>query len=203
MIDYIKGILAEKTVAAITVEAHGVGYEISIPFSTYEKLPACGANVKIVTHFHVREDAQRLFGFLTDAERTVFRQLINVSQVGPKVALSVLSGVSVNELVAAVNSGNDSRLKTIPGIGPKTAQRLVMELRGKFKAGSGIGGGDETNSPAPAGSAPEGVRREAFEAMLSLGYVDRQVQVALQRVEKVIEPSATVEEWIRKALQVI
>jgi Holliday junction DNA helicase RuvA len=203
MIDYIKGILAEKTVAALTVEAHGVGYEIAAPLSTYEKLPACGATVKILTHFHVREDTQKLFGFLTEAERSVFRQLINVSQVGPKVALSVLSGVSVRELIAAVNTGNDARLRTIPGIGPKMSQRLVMELRGKLAPAGETA--EDVGEPAAPGAdrSKDGVRREAFEAMLALGYADKQVQPALARVEKVIEPGAPVEEWIRKALQVI
>jgi Holliday junction DNA helicase RuvA len=205
MIDYIRGTLAYKSVTTATVEAHGVGYEISISVSTFEKLPNLGEQVKLVTHFHVREDTQRLFGFVTDSERSLFRQLIGVSQVGPKVALNVMSGVSVRDFVAAVNTGNDSRLRSIPGVGPKTAQRLVMELKGKvgpIDAGLSAESGDAPVARSSAGGSGS-VRKEAYEAMMSLGYIDKQVQSALSRVEKVVEKDAPVEEWIRKALQVI
>jgi Holliday junction DNA helicase RuvA len=200
MFDYVKGLLTEKSVTSVTVEAQGVGYEMSIPVSTYERLPALNETVKIYTHYHVREDAHKLYGFWTADERAAFRQLMTVSQIGPKVALSVLSGVSVAELARAVNLGEEGRLRGIPGVGPKTAQRVVMELRGKL--GPVRETGDEAGSNAVSGVAGKS-RTEAFEAMLSLGYAEKQVIAALARVEKVVAGDAPVEEWIRKALQVI
>jgi Holliday junction DNA helicase RuvA len=202
MIDYIKGILAEKNVNEITVEANGIGYAISVPLSTFEKLPEVNKPVKIHTHFHVREDAQRLFGFLTKSERETFDQLISINGIGPKVALSVLSGVSTAELGRAVALGDPGRLRSIPGIGPKIAQRLVMELKGKISSVSV----EEPAEAAQAAGAParkSKIKDEAFAAMLSLGYNDKQVQAALSRVAEMIDPAAPVEDWIRKALQVI
>ncbi|MBN1761376.1 MAG: Holliday junction branch migration protein RuvA, partial [Chitinispirillaceae bacterium] len=132
MIEYIRGILAEKEPGHVTVEAHGVGYGASIPLSTYERLPATGTEVRLLTHYHVREDGHKLFGFFSAEERMIFRQLISVSKIGPKVALNVLSGVSVQDLVASVNRSDPTRLQKISGVGAKTAQRLVMELKGKL-----------------------------------------------------------------------
>jgi Holliday junction DNA helicase RuvA len=167
MFDYVKGILAEKSVGGAVVETAGVGYELSIPLSTFEALGAEGSQVKLFTHHYVREDAEKLFGFSSKAEREIFRQLIAISNIGPKTAISILSGVSPQELVSCVNRGDSTRLRKIPGVGDKTASRLIMD------------------------------------AMVSLGYTDKQVQAALGRVESVIEAGAPVEEWIKKALQVI
>jgi len=202
MIDYINGTLTEKNTGDITVEAGGVGYGISVPVSTYEKLPDTGARVKIYTHYHVREDAHKLFGFLTKTERETFDLLIGVNGIGPKVALSVLSGASVADLSRAVASGDPSRLRSIPGIGPKIAQRLVMELKGKLEAPMA----DEPSRAQKTASKPSGApktRSEAYAAMLSLGYNEKQVQAAIIRVEETVDPQTPVEEWIRKALQVI
>ncbi len=201
MIDYIKGILAEKSPSRAVIEAAGVGYEMGIPLSTYEKLPNINEQTKLFTHYHVREDAHKLFGFRTVDERMVFRELIAVSQIGPKVGLSVLSGVSVADIAHSVSLGDDSRLRSVPGIGPKTAQRLVMELKGKFRNVSSEPGSQKSVASKSSVNAP--VRNEAFEAMLALGYADKQVVAALGRVEKVIGSESAVEEWIRKALQVI
>ncbi|MBD3346366.1 MAG: Holliday junction branch migration protein RuvA [Chitinivibrionales bacterium] len=203
MINYIKGILADKSPADITVEAQGVGYGISIPLSTYEKLPSVDNEVKILTHHYVREDSQKLFGFSTASERDVFRCLIGISSIGPKVALAILSGVSVEDLAYSVNLSDSSRLKSISGVGPKTAQRIVMELKGKL--GPVIGdalpqGKADTKKPQ---NSDLKIRNEAYEAMISLGYAEKQVQNAITRVEKVIDPVSPVEEWIKKALQVI
>ena len=135
MYEYIRGILEVAEMEVAVIDVGGVGYEIAIPLSTFEALPRKGKTVKLFTHFHVREDTQKLFGFFTEAERDVFRKLITISKVGPKVALNVLSGLSIKDIVYSVQTQDASRLKAISGIGPKTAQRLVMELKGKLDVG--------------------------------------------------------------------
>lgn len=200
MIEYIKGILSEKEVTRVAIEAHGVGYNISIPLSTYEKLPETGSNLLLHIHYLVREDAHKLYGFLSKTEREMFRHLISITKIGPKVALSVLSGISVNDLVNCINHGDSSRLEKIPGVGQKTAQRLLMELKGKVGPASACG---VSESSLSVNSANFKIRDEAFAAMVSLGYNDKQVQKAFTRVEQMVSASAPVEEWIRKALQII
>jgi holliday junction DNA helicase RuvA len=200
MIDFVKGLLAEKEIARVVVEAHGVGYEMNIPLSTYEKLPGPGAELKLHTHYHVREDAHRLFGFFTTQERELFRQLINVNMIGPKVALSILSGISATELVRSVNTADTSRLEKIPGVGAKTAQRILVELRGKLSYSPGM---SATAAVSSSTAAPGSVRDEVFAAMLSLGYNDKQITRALSRVEQTVTAETPIEEWIRNALQVI
>ena len=185
MIDYLRGILAVKEPGHVTVEAHGVGYGASIPLSTYERLPAAGAEVHLLIHYYVREDAHKLFGFFTSEERVIFRQLIGVSKIGPKVALSVLSGVSVDDLVVSVNRGDPTRLQKIPGVGTKTAQRLVMELKGKLGISPSLrvepAAEGAATSAAPLHSAT--VQDEVFAAMTALGYNDKQVRRAIDRVD--------------------
>ncbi len=200
MIEYIKGILTEKEVARVAIEAHGVGYNISIPLSTYEKLPETGTNLLLYIHYLVREDAHKLYGFFSKTEREMFRHLISITKIGPKVALSVLSGITINDLVSCINSGDSRRLEKIPGVGQKTAQRLLIELKGKVGSPlvSGISEGSLVTKPSNMK-----IRDEAFAAMLSLGYNDKQVQKAFTRVEQTVSESAPVEEWIRKALQII
>jgi Holliday junction DNA helicase RuvA len=199
MFEYIRGVLQDKNIGEAVVEAAGVGYSLTIPLSTYDKLPSVGAEVKILIHHHVREDAERLFGFLSRAERDLFRQIIGISNIGPKTALSVLSGVSTEALRECVMSSDASRLKKIPGIGEKTAQRLVMELKGKVDFLKGSADIPENGSKA----VPSLSRIEAFHAMISLGYAEKQVQGALSRVECILGDNAGAEEWIKKALQVI
>lgn len=200
MIEFIRGTLAEKASATASVEAHGVGYEITIPFSTFERLPAVGEEVKLYTHYHVREDAQKLYGFLTRNERELFRQLIAVSSIGPKTAIGILSRISADDLVKCLTLGDPTRLTKIPGVGAKTAQRLIMELRGKLK----IIDGDSPVVPSEKSAPVPGAGEEAFEALLSLGYNDKQVARAIERVRQVVNGrDEPVEEWIRKALQVI
>jgi len=151
-------------------------------------------------HYLVREDAHKLYGFLSKTEREMFRHLISITKIGPKVALSVLSGITVNDLVNCINSGDSRRLEKIPGVGQKTAQRLLIELKGKVGSSlvSGISEGSMVVNPANIK-----IRDEAFAAMVSLGYNDKQVQKAFSRVEQTVSASAPVEEWIRKALQII
>jgi Holliday junction DNA helicase RuvA len=205
MIGYVRGILTEKEPSLVTVEAGGVGYEINVPLSTGERLPAQGAEVKLYTHYHVREDAHKLFGFLTKAERELFRQLIGVSSIGPKTAVGILSKVSVEDLAKSIALGDPSRLTKIPGIGAKIAQRLIIELRGKVTAPSR--GGTPAASGSSGAEAPvSDTGAEAFEALISLGYNDKQVARAIERVRQTLteeEVDIPVEEWIKKALQVI
>ncbi|MFC1476344.1 Holliday junction branch migration protein RuvA [Fibrobacterota bacterium] len=202
MYEYIRGILEVAEMEVAVIDVGGVGYEIAIPLSTFEALPRKGKTVKLFTHFHVREDTQKLFGFLTKAERDVFRKLITISKVGPKVALNVLSGLSIKDIVYSVQTQDASRLKAISGIGPKTAQRLVMELKGKLDVGD-----VDVSIPLKKGDKKVerdiSVRSDAYAALISLGYNESQVISSLTRVEQAVDKDAPVEEWIKKALQVI
>jgi holliday junction DNA helicase RuvA len=198
MFDYIKGMLAEKNVGTAVIEASGVGYLLIIPLSTYEKLPAINHDIKLFTHHYVREDLQRLYGFYSKQERGIFEQLIGISKIGPKTAISILSGVSPADLISCVNKSDATRLRKIPGVGDKTAQRLVMELKGKLGV-SGVIDGPAQYTPGVTSASP---RSEAYDAMITLGYAEKQVQSALGRVETVIAADAPAEEWIKKALQV-
>ena len=167
MIGRIQGILVEKSFPQVIVSCHGVGYEIDVPMSTFYPLPRQGEEVTLLTHLVVREDAHLLYGFLTAAERTAFRQLLKISGVGPKVALSVLSGLSVEDLAAAVAAEDSGRLTRIPGIGKKTAERLLLEPRDKLPKVASAARAD--------GRAASG---EVVSALLTLGYNEREAQAA-------------------------
>ena len=171
MIGRIAGTLLEKHPPQVVVMSHGVGYELDVPMSTFYNLPRTGEPVELLTHFVVREDAQLLFGFLTATERTAFRQLLKVNGVGPKVALSVLSGLSVDDLSMAVASQDAARLTKVPGIGRKTAERIVLELRDKLAQAVG--------SSAPAATLPGG---DVLNALLALGYNDREAAAAVKQL---------------------
>lgn len=202
MIDYIRGLLTRKEFGQITVETNGIGYAVHIPLSTYERLPGCGQEVLVQIHYHVREDAHRLFGFITDNEREIFRHLIGISKIGPKVALNVLSGIAPEDLVRSVNQGDPSGLQKIPGVGAKTAQRLVMELKGKFGSmgfASDVPDGGTTGKTK--GNAA--VKDELYAAMTALGYNDKQVAKALERIGNEVSGEEPLEVLIRMALQVI
>jgi holliday junction DNA helicase RuvA len=201
MFEYIKGVLEEKSFGEAIVDAGGVGYALIIPLSTYDKLPPIGREVKILTHHHVREDSEKLYGFFTRDERDLFRQIIGISNIGPKTAMSILSGVSVGVLIECVKKSEASRLRKIPGVGEKTAQRLVMELKGKLD--SIQASGESISGAIPGAQSGNNPKSEAFDALVSLGYAEKQVQTALSRVETILENNAPAEEWIKKALQVI
>jgi Holliday junction DNA helicase RuvA len=202
MFEFLKGTIEEKTTSSLVLDVNGVGYLITISSFTSQAIGGRGSTVRILVHFHVREDIQRLYGFSTSGEREAFRQLISISQVGPKVAMSVLSGISVRDLSYAAASGDAAKLKSISGVGPKTAQRLLVELKGKLLFDRA-----ETDLPARSSSADgepgTDVEREAFDAMIALGYSEAQVMRSLSRVKETTGGSAAVEDWIRKALQVI
>ena len=171
MIGRITGTLVEKHPPQVVVMSHGVGYELDVPMSTFYNLPRTGESVELLTHFVVREDAQLLFGFLTATERTAFRQLLKVNGVGPKVALSVLSGLSVDDLSAAVAAQDAMRLTKVPGVGRKTAERIVLELRDKLPGAV---------SATPSSSALAGA--DVLNALLALGYNDREAASAVKQL---------------------
>ncbi len=170
MIGKLSGVLLEKNPPQILIDCHGVGYEVDVPMSTFYNLPAIGVKVALLTHFVVREDAQVLFGFGSADERNAFRQLIRISGVGPRTALGVLSGLSVADLGAAVSAQDASRLVKVPGIGKKTAERLLLELKGKL-------GADVTTSHA-VGLTP--VHADITQALMALGYSEKEASAALK-----------------------
>ena len=194
MIGRITGALIEKQPPQIVVDANGVGYEIDVPMSTFYVLPHLNEKVTLYTHHVVREDAHLLFGFATRAERETFRQLTKISGIGPKIALAILSGMNADELALAIAGEDVARLSKIPGIGKKTAERLVLELRGKL---SFDGGG----APLAAGSAlpvsPASERSDIINALLALGYNDREAAAAI----KPLPADVGVSEGIRLALK--
>lgn len=188
MIGRLAGVLVEKNPPQILVEAAGVGYEMEVPMSTFYNLPASGERVTLLTHLIVREDAHLLFGFGSDAERRTFRQLLKVNGVGARTALAVLSGMSVAELVEAVAAQEAGRLVRIPGIGRKTAERLLLELKGKL--GADLVSGVAVNRPKPMAS-------DVMNALLSLGYSDKEAQHAVKELPE----GLSVAEGIRQALR--
>jgi Holliday junction DNA helicase RuvA len=190
MIGRIKGILVQKSPPRILVDCQGVGYEIDVPMSTLYQLPDNGAIVTLLTHHLIREDAQQLYGFATQNEREAFQTLIKISGVGARTALTILSGMNVPEIAQAVLLQDSSRLMTVPGIGKKTAERLLLELKGKF--GANLPLSTDSNSPAPASS-------EILQALIALGYSDKEAVLALKQVPI----DANVSDGIRFALKTL
>jgi Holliday junction DNA helicase RuvA len=190
MIGRIAGTLLEKTPPHILVDCGGVGYEIDVPMSTLDTLPNPGEKVALFTQQIVREDAHLLYGFGTTQERDAFRQLTKISGVGPRTALSVLSGLSVGELAQAVTMQESGRLTKIPGIGKKTAERLLLELKGKL--GADLSAVIDVNRPAPAGN-------DVLNALLALGYSDKEALAAIKQ----IPAGLSVSEGIRTALRLL
>ncbi|MCU0968604.1 MAG: Holliday junction branch migration protein RuvA [Rubrivivax sp.] len=193
MIGRLTGTLAEKSPPHLLLDVHGVGYEVDVPMSTFFHLPALGASVTLLTHFVVREDAQVLFGFLTAAERAAFRELVKIGGVGPRTALAVLSGLSVAELAEAVARQEAGRLVKLPGIGKKTAERLLLELKGKL--GPELAAPAGTATAAPLGEA----QADIVQALLALGYNEREAQAAL----KGLPADCGVSEGIKLALRAL
>lgn len=205
MIEYIRGVLAFKEISRVAIETNGIGFDINIPLSTYEKLGDIGSETLLYIHNHIREDAHKLYGFFSRNEREIFRHLISITKIGPKVGLSILSGISIDDLSRSISTSDPTRLSKIPGIGLKTAQRLVLELKGKLGKGlfmTDPSGQTDGNITAPLMNSGS-VREEAFAAMISLGYNEKQVVRALSRVDEIIGKDAQVEDWIKSALQVI
>lgn len=190
MIGRLTGLLADKSSPPqLLVDVNGVGYELDVPMSSFFNLPATGERVSLLTHLVVREDAHVLFGFLTAAERSTFRQLIRISGIGPRMALALLSGLSVADLAQAVSAQDASRLVKVPGIGKKTAERLLLELKGK------LGADLETPGAAPASDA----QADILQALVALGYSEREAQAAVKQ----LPAGVAVGEGIRLALKAL
>jgi Holliday junction DNA helicase RuvA len=192
MIGSLTGILRAKLPPQLLLDVHGVGYEVEAPMSTFFKLPAIGETVSLLTHLTVREDAQLLFGFATLAEKTLFRELIKISGIGPKVALAVLSGISADEFWQAVRAGETGRLVKVPGIGKKTAERIVIEMRDKSGA-TDLTAFGSTGMPVPADPL-----QEARAALESLGYKPLEAQKLTDAVKK---DGMSTDQIIREALK--
>jgi Holliday junction DNA helicase RuvA len=200
VITFLEGTLAEALPTHIVVNVHGVGYEVLIPLSSFDKVPAAGKPIKILTHLQVREDAHILYGFMTAAERDLFRLLVNhVSGIGPKLALAVLSGMSVGNFKAAVVNGEVSSISKISGIGKKTAERIVLELKDKVGVAAAWEAASAKNAPTPE----EAQVNDAVLALISLGYKQVDAHKAVKQAMSTAEGSATVEDLVRQALKLL
>lgn len=199
MITFLHGRLVEALPTHVTVDVHGVGYEVLIPLSSFDRLPQPGNEVRLLTHLAVREDAHTLYGFLTPSERDLFRLLIQtVSGIGPKLALNVLSGMSIAGLRAAVSAGDVKALAGISGVGRKTAERIVVELRDRIGAPSGPG------APAGSGTASSaGDQRtaDAALALAALGFKPAEAHEAVRAALAMLGPDATVDQIVRACLR--
>jgi Holliday junction DNA helicase RuvA len=188
MIGRLSGLLLDKNPAQLIVDCNGVGYEVSVPMSTFYHLPSTGERVTLLTHMVVREDAQLLYGFGTTQERELFRELIKISGIGARTALAILSGMSVNDLAQAVTMQEVSRLTRIPGIGKKTAERLLLELKGKLGAELGTAPGTDSESG-----------NDILSALLALGYSEKEALLAIKQVPA----GSSVSDGIRLALKAL
>ena len=188
MIGRISGILLDKTPPLVLVDCNGVGYECEVPMSTFYLLPQAGEKVMLLTHFVVREDAQLLFGFGTNQERLMFRQLLKVNGIGAKSALAILSGLSINELIHAVSLQEAGLLTRVPGIGKKTAERLLLELKDKFTLDSAL---------SFKGSGITSISQDVLNALIALGYNERESLNAV----KGIDSNFSVNDGIKQALK--
>lgn len=189
MIGRLSGILLEKTPPLVLIDCNGVGYEVEVPMSTFYNLPELGAKVSLLTHFVVREDAQLLYGFGSEQEKSTFRQLLKVNGIGAKSALSILSGVSIEELVQAVSMQEVGMLTRIPGIGKKTAERLLLELKDKFGAAGA----------ASVGNQPKSAAHDVLNALIALGYNEREALLAVKQ----LPADASVTDGIKQALKLL
>ena len=192
MIGSIRGRLAVKQAPQIIVECGGVGYEIETPMSTFLELPGIGAEISLYTHLLVREDAHTLYGFSTDTEKTLFRSLIRISGVGAKIALAILSGMSVDGFVRCVQTEDAAMLVKVPGIGKKTAERLIIEMRDRLVADS------DPTAPIRHQAKPADSRGEAFDALVALGYKPAEVKRLLGNIDTA---ALSTEDIIRDALR--
>jgi Holliday junction DNA helicase RuvA len=187
MIGRIHGKLIANTPPRLLIDCHGVGYEVDVPMSTLYQMPSIGQEVTLLTHFVVREDAQQLFGFASEAEREAFRSLIKISGIGARTALSLLSGMSVEDLAQAVALQESARLTKVPGIGKKTAERLLLELKGKIAPALG-GANHHTHTDS---------QTEIISALVALGYSEKEAQAATRQLAS----DTSVSDGIRAALK--
>jgi len=198
MITFLRGKLVEASPTQVTVDVNGIGYEALIPLSSFDKLPTLGREVQLLTHLAIRDDAHVLYGFMTAAERDLFRLLIHtVSGIGPKIALNVLSGMNVVALRGAVAGGDVKALSQISGVGKKTAERIVVERRDKI----GAAGAWEASSAQRGLSDTDQKLNDAVLALMALGFKQPEAHDAIRSVQALLRPQATVEELVRAALK--
>jgi Holliday junction DNA helicase RuvA len=196
MIAHLRGIVLEKQPNRVVIESGGVGYDVTVPISTYTALPEAGAEVRLKIYTHVREDTLALYGFLTAEEKTLFEKLIAVSGIGPKLAVTVLSGLPAAELAVAIRHGQPEQLVRIPGVGKKTAERIVLELRDKLEM---LGAGEPVAAQPAALSSLE---QDVLSALLNLGCARAAAETAVRRV-KAQNPPDAFEPFFRRALELI
>jgi Holliday junction DNA helicase RuvA len=196
MIAHLRGVLLEKQPNRVVIESGGVGYDVTVPISTYTSLPDAGSEVRLRIYTHVREDTLALYGFLTAEEKALFEKLIGVSGIGPKLAVTVLSGLPAGELAAAIRQGQPDHLVRIPGVGKKTAERIVLELRDKLDF---LGAG-ETAALRPA--ALSALEQDVVSALLNLGCARAAAEAAVRKV-KAQDPPDAFEPFFRRALELI
>ena len=189
MISRLNGLLIEKSPPQVIVDCNGVGYEVEVPMSTFYNLPDIGSKVQLLTYMVVREDAQLLYGFGSEQEKSTFKQLLKVNGIGAKSALSILSGVSIDDLVHAVNSQDIAMLTRVPGVGKKTAERLLLELKDKFNV----------TGSTTATALPKSASHDILNALVALGYHDREAS----SVVKLLDKEITVAEGIKQALKML
>jgi len=194
MFEYIQGRLVQKTPQAAVIDVQGVGYSLDISVNTYQRLPETGQECRLWTYLYVREDTQRLYGFAHQDERSLFLELTGVSGIGPKVALGILSGGSVNEVKERILNEDVAALKRFPGIGPKTAKRIILELRESLTPVAREGEGSD-------GKAASSAEQEAVLALESLGYNRSRAEQAIRKIARNAQEQPSLEELIRKALQ--
>jgi Holliday junction DNA helicase RuvA len=195
MIAFLRGILAEKQITRAILDVNGVGYEILVPLSSYDRLPSVGSECRLFTHHHVRDDAEQLIGFVTEAELRLFEMLIDVNGIGPRLAIAVLSGLSVREVKAAIVRGDVKQLSGVPGIGRKTAERIVMEMKDR------IGAAEALEAVAgPAEGTDDRRARDAVLALVALGYKQDQASKRVLAVLGGSDAGLAVEDIIKKAL---
>lgn len=198
MIGRLRGTLAEKQPPHLVIDVNGVGYELEVPMTTLYRLPAVGEPLTLHAHLVVREDAQLLYGFYEKRDRELFRELIRLNGVGPKLALALMSGLEVDELVRCVQAQDTSALMKVPGVGKKTAERLLVELKDRFKAWETLPGMSTLVIEPSAGPAVSNAENDAVSALISLGY---KPQEASRAVAGIKEDGLSSEDLIRRALK--
>jgi len=207
MIALLRGVLIEKHPNQAVVDVGGVGYDVTIPVSTYAHLPDAGAEVRLRIHTHVREDALALYGFLTQDEKALFEKLISVSGIGPKMATAVLSGIPALDLIANIRRGEVDRLVRIPGVGKKTAERMVLELRDKMPAGpEGTPGAEAAAAPGAPSAALTAIEQDVLSALLNLGCARPAAEAAVRKARVAGAPPAPDTEFeplFRRALELV
>lgn len=201
MFEFLRGIHYSSTPSQAVIDVHGVGYLVGISMNSAASLAEIGEEVFLYIHYHITENSQALYGFVSEEERQVFRVLISINKVGPKVAINVLSTLTVEQIVTAVEQQDVSLFKAVSGIGPKTASRLLLELKGKLNIT--VAASSEKANTSHENPVTQAVEDEAYTALIALGYNESQVRLALTKVASEVTEESPVHEWITLALKVI